>query len=222
MRFFKHCCVVFFIFLSVAKCVSFAEEYASPEINDENIAEVSEPDNGDLQQSVQSGSIQERHRVYTKRLNYYEEQIEADNADIELILEAANLASFMAKHDKSIKFYRKAIRELHESDGYPLEKIRETYKILINLYLREQKSDMAIATFKQMCDNEPDNIDLNLEFAQFLRDNGFPRRAFLEYRKLLSMQPGNLKIIDMIMQLHAQGHISKQELESVISQEDKQ
>ena len=203
MRFFKHCCVVFLVLFCIPTAIILAQDTIQ-----------SDPDND---QTTQDPRLQ-RDNIYKKRLQYFDNQIDAGNAELSTIREAAQLASMMAKYDKATQYYRKAIRIMRDNGSIPVEDIRTVYKQLIYLYQRDQKMEMATATFKQMCNNEPDNIDLRFEFAQFLQKIGFPLRALLEYKTILSQEPDNLLVIDKIMQLHAQGYITQDELESIIPQ----
>ncbi len=211
MRFFKHCCVVFLVLFCMPLSILFAQDTTPDSTKTE-----SEND-----QIIES-SRNKRHKVYTKKLQSLDNQIDSGNVELSTILEAAQLALNMAQHEKASKYYRKAIRAMRDNDSIPVEEIRTVYKQLIYLYQREHKLEMAIVTFKQMCDNEPDNTEIRFEFAQFLQKAGFPRRALLEYQKILSQQPDNLLVIDKIMQLHAQGYLSKEELESIIPKHNTQ
>lgn len=139
--------------------------------------------------------------------------LKEDPNNIKLLVEGGQIARLVREKKMAINYYRRAVSLMLKSPDMSKKTVSDLQKTIINLYLRLYNSNMAIVEFKEYHNMFPDDYDIHVEFAEFLKKNGFPRRAFFEYQKILEKKPDDLILIDKIMQLYAQGHITKEELQ---------
>lgn len=202
MRFFKQIYVAFFLIV-----VFLALFTSSAKTQTDNEGAVS--------------SARERHmQMKHKDWEYIQQQIEQNPDNIELLLRGAQEAVLMVDRAKAIEYLRTAVRLMGDDPNYSADRQKDALNQLIYLYLREQKFNMAVVSYKQMCDLDPNNTKLRFEFAQFLEKRDYPGRAALEYKRILDIDPDNLLVVDKLMRLYARGYISKDEIESYLPQQD--
>ncbi len=139
--------------------------------------------------------------------------LKEDPNNIKLLIEGGQIARLVREKKMAINYYKRAVSLMLKLPDTSKQDVSDLQRTIINLYIRLSNSNMAIVEFKKYHNMFPDDYDIHVGFAEFLKKNGFPRRAFLEYQKILEKKPDDLMLIDKIMQLYAQGHITKEELQ---------
>ncbi len=195
--------VLFYLFLSVY-----------------GLAVAQKTENGKEDSSVTknvSGQKVDRIEFMNKTLHARWENVQRilkeDPDNIKMLVEGGRIARLVREKKKAIGYYKRAVSLMRKSPNTPEKSIVDLQRTIIGLYTKLPNINMAIVEFKKLHNMFPDNYDIHLKFADFLRNNGFPRRAFIEYQKILEKKDDDLAVIDKIMQLYAQGHISKEELQ---------
>jgi len=155
-------------------------------------------------------------KVSREKLKNLEKLIEQEPGNIEYLLKAADLELVLTNTKGAIKYYRKAVALMRRNPEVSIEKTIETQRKIITLFARMNKKNLAIVEFKRLCDIEPDNLNAKRNFADFLIENRYHRRAFAVYKQILKAKPDDQESVEKIMLLHAQHHITQDEIDSVL------
>ena len=161
-------------------------------------------------------SRQTQQKVTREKLDNLRKLIEQDPHNIEYLLKTAELELMLANSRGAITYYRKAVALMKTNPEYNIEKTITTQRKIIALFSRRNEKNLAIVEFKRLCDLDPDNMNIKREFADFLIENRYPKRAFMVYKQILESKPDDQESVEKIMLLHAQNHISKDEVDSVL------
>ena len=163
--------------------------------------------------------LQEKMNITKAKLDNVAKLIEQEPDNIDNLLIAAKLELILTNTKSAINYYRKAVAAMKKNPDISIDEILKVQQQIVILFMRMNKKNIAIAEFKKMCDIDPDNLDLKKEFADFLVDNYYPKRAFLLYKQILENDPSDQESIEKVMLLNAQGHVTTDEMNSVIAQE---
>lgn len=169
---------------------------------------------------VSSDALQSRkqyRQYYYDRFEVLKKQLDNDADNVELLLETSNAAQMLAKRDEAIDMCRKAVKIMKNNDRYSKEEVIAVQKKIIAMLVRSQNVNMAIVEFKELTLLFPENTQIRSDFARFLITHGFPRRAFLEYKKILSVTPDDVSVLEQILFLKDQGYISAEEAEPLLN-----
>ncbi|MCB1196060.1 hypothetical protein KDK77_07730, partial [bacterium] len=171
---------------------------------------------GEVSSDALQSRIQYRQHYYD-RFEILKKQLDNDADNVELLLETSNAAQMLAKRDEAIDMCRKAVKIMKNNDRYSAEEVITVQKKIIAMLVRTQNVNMAIVEFKELTLLFPENAKIRADFAQFLITHGFPRRAFLEYKKILSVIPDDVSVLEQILFLKDQGYISAEEAEPLLN-----
>lgn len=154
--------------------------------------------------------------IIQKRWENVQQMIQENPDNIAMLVEGGRMAMSLAKRPEAITYYRQAIELIRNDEARDIGEALPYQRYIIGMYIRDGKTNMAVVEYKYLCELKPDDIDLKFEFAEFLRNNGFPKRAFLVYEDILVLSPGNDRAINEIRGLYEQGYITKTEAESYL------
>ena len=160
---------------------------------------------------------QYRQRFFS-RYELLKKQLDAEPENVAFLIETGRAAQMIAKRLDAIRYYRQAVKIMRRENTYPLEKITDIQRKIIGMLVRINNVNMAIVEFKTLTQMMPDNASIHNEFADFLLHHGFPRRAFLEYKKVLAFNPKDMTVLEKILFLRDEGFISKDEAAGIIGQ----
>lgn len=156
-------------------------------------------------------------KISRKKLDNLKKLIAENPHNIDYLLKAAELELMLANFKNAVDFYRKAVILMKKNPDIQKKDIIKIQRKIIYLFLRTGKIDIAVVEYKRLCDIEPDNLDLKRDFAGFLVQNNYPRRAFLIYKQILKNNPDDKQSLEKIMALQAQHYVSKAEINSILN-----